>query len=311
MLGPPKIIDSPPARDMTSAHEENGRVVEGVFEPPTGPTLAALSRNKLIIFACAVVLAVAGVAYGRSRPSTYTASATLQVGQVNPNSPGFFGYVQSAASLASSFSRSIDAEPVLAAIQHKLKLAPSVAVARLSAEPLPVTPAFRVIATGPTAGAAVDLTNVASKAVIAYESESNNANPEASSLLREYRDASVHLRRAVVHLTHLSRDKHTSADALANAEAERNADLVRIKAISDSYVGAVTSQAPRSGLVSLVAGATSASSDHSAKIQRYGFIGLLVGIVLGGVVAVVRERLRNRRRAAGPSSEVHAGSAPA
>jgi hypothetical protein len=291
--------------------DEDNHVVEGIFEPPNSVVLAAITRNKLLVCAFAAVFAVLGVAYGFSRPKTYTASATLQVGQVNPNSPGFYGYEQSAASLASTFSHAVEAEPVLGAVQRKLKLAPSVAAARLSSEPLPVSPAFRVIATGPTAVAAIDLTNVAAKAVIAYEGESNNANPEASSLLREYRDAAVQLRHAAIHLTRLSHDKDASPEALTAAEAEKSADLVRIKAISDAYVGAIGSQAPRSGLVSLVAGATSASSDHSAKAERYGFIGLLVGIVLGFAAAALRERWRVGRRPAGGTQSEMQRSAPA
>ena len=89
-----------------------------------------------------------GAGIGLLRQTTYTASATLQVGQVNPNSPGFLGYVQSASSLATAFSRSIAAAPVLATVKRKLALGPADATPRLSAEPIPLAPAFRVIATG-------------------------------------------------------------------------------------------------------------------------------------------------------------------
>jgi uncharacterized protein involved in exopolysaccharide biosynthesis len=312
MLGPPRITDTPPPHDLAQeltiprgAPEENGHVVGGVFEPPSSFPLAAIGRGKLIVLACAVVLAIAGVLYGHSRPSVYTASATLQVGQVNPNSPGFFGYEQSAASLANSFSRSVDAEPVLAKIQRKLGVPPSRAAARLSAEPLPVTPAFRVIGTGPSASGAMALTNVAAAAVIGYEGKSNNANPEASALLHEYREASLELRKSVTHLAAVSHDKHASATEVAEAEAERSANQVRVKAIGDAYVSAVGSQAPSSGLVTLVAGATSASSDHSSKMQRYGLVGLLAGLVLGCAAAVLRERRRIARRLKGvPQGEM-------
>jgi uncharacterized protein involved in exopolysaccharide biosynthesis len=138
MSASPKIADPSPALlDGTS------QLIEGVFEPPSGFLLRSIAHSKLLVCLFAVVFAVAGTAFGLSRQRTYTASATLQVGQVNPNSPGFYGYVQSAASLATAFSRAIDAEPVLATVQQKLGLAPSEAIPRLSAEPLPVSPAFR------------------------------------------------------------------------------------------------------------------------------------------------------------------------
>ncbi len=273
----------------------------GVFEPPSGLVLSAIARHKPIVLVLALALAVAGVAFGRSRSVTYTASATLQVGQVNPNSPGFYGYVQSSASLATAFSRSIAAEPVLAAIQHKLKLTPAKALARLSAAPIPQAPAFRVSATGGSAHGAIALANVAANAVIVYEGQSNSSNPEAESLLHEYREAAIHLqheRENLSHLSHRSQHESVSRSLLAHAEADRDAGFARFRAIESAYNAAVLSQAPRSGLVSLVAGAASASNDHSSKIELFGFLGLLAGAVLGCAVAVVFERMRIRRRGA-------------
>ncbi|MGH2854664.1 MAG: hypothetical protein ACRDLF_10815 [Solirubrobacteraceae bacterium] len=279
-------------------------VARGVFEPPSGFAVWAIARNKLVVFVVAVVLALAGVGVGAKRRSTYTASATVQVGQVNPNSPGFFGYSQSSATLANAFSRSIAAEPVLAAVQKKLKLAPAQAVARLSAEPIPEAPAFRVIATGSSELGAIDLANVAANAVIAYEGQSNSANPEAASLLEEYRAASLKLQQAVRAVGDLSRKKGASLEALARVEADRNAAAVRLKAIGVAYTSAVASQAPRSGLVSLLAGAASASSDRSSRVELYGFIGLLVGVVVGCFVAVLRERRRAASRRAAVRDEI-------
>jgi uncharacterized protein involved in exopolysaccharide biosynthesis len=284
----PNAQASPPA-----AFNHSADPLRGVFEPPSGPALAAITRNKLIVLLVAVLFAVIGLVFGHSRKATYTASAIVQVGQVNPNSPGFFGYVQSSAELASAFSRSIAAEPVLTAVGHKLDLAPATVVGRLSAEPLPEAPAFRVIATGPSEFAAVQLANTAAAAVINYEGESNSANPEAASLLKEYQDASVNLQQAAKALAHLARDKHTSEQALVRAEAERDAASVKLKAVGVAYTGAVASQAPRSGLVSLLAGASSASNNKSSKTDLYGFIGLLIGVVVGCFVAVARERLRH------------------
>lgn len=269
----------------------------GVFEPPNSFVLAAISRHKLVVCICAAALAAIGVGYGLKREPTYTASATLQVGQVNPNSPGFYGYVQSATSLATAFSRSIEAAPVLAAIQQRLKLAPAAALPRLSAEPLPLSPAFRVIATGPTQGAAISLANTASRAVINYESKSNSANPEAASLLRGYRSASLALGATEAKLSYLEKH-HALINQLPGAEAARSAAQVKLKAISDAYVSAVTSQAPRSGLVSLVAGASSAASNRKSKVEMLGFIGLLLGLICGCLIAVLRERRRAIKGAA-------------
>jgi uncharacterized protein involved in exopolysaccharide biosynthesis len=292
MLQTPETNEIQPA-----AFDEAALGAYRVFEPPSTFALAAIARHKGLVLACGLLLALLGVGLGLKRTPTFTASATLQVGQVNPNSPGFYGYTQSAASLATAFSRSISAEPVLAAIDRQLKVSPSRSLARLSSEPVPQTPAFRVVATGSNAQSAVQLANVAANAVIAYESESNSANPEAESLLHEYRTASLAVAHANAKVQRLShKGRAASESALGRAEAERNTAGIRLRAIGNAYTGAVTSQAPRSGLVSLVSGAANATSDRKSKVELYGFIGLLLGIVLGGLVANAWSRLGLRRR---------------
>lgn len=297
MFDPTKITDPPvPAFDQVEpANIMPDRLVTGVFEPPNSFLVRAIARHKLVILLTAIALAAAGVAVGRSRNVSYTAAATLQVGQVNPNSPGFYGYVQSSTSLATAFSRSVSSEYVLRSVNHKLKLAPSQALARLSAAPIPQAPAFRVIATGSSAAGAIALANAAAKAVITYESHSNNTNPEARSLLREYREASVglwHATENIARLVHRSKGSFSKQE-LARAEANKNAQAARFKAIGSAYNAAILSQAPSSGLVSLLAGATSATNNRMAKTELFGFLGLLAGIVLGCCIAALHERRRS------------------
>jgi uncharacterized protein involved in exopolysaccharide biosynthesis len=283
----PRTDDSP-----RPAYDDADRLIRGVFEPPDGLALAAISRNKLIVCVFAVVLAIAGASYGHTRKRTYTASAALQVGQVNPNSPGFSGYVLSATALATAFSRSVEAEPVLAAVGHELKITEAQASARLSAAPIPESPAFRVIATGPTARAAIGLANAAADAVITYESQSNSTNPEATSLLHEYQAASLDLRRAAANVDNARSRRGYPTRASIAAEAAQYTARVKLRALEVAYTNAVATRAPSTGLVSLLAGATSASNNRSSKTQTYGLIGLLMGIVIGCVAAVLFERRR-------------------
>jgi hypothetical protein len=220
---------------------------------------------------------------------------------VNPNSPGFYSYVQSAAALATAFSRAIDAEPVLAVVRRELKLGSTKAAARLSAEPLPQSPAFRVVATGTTASGAIRLANVTSNALISYESQTNSANPEAASLLHEYHEASLDLQHATAHVSDVEHSTAgtggaVSSNALAAAKANQATAAARLRAIDTAYTAAVTSQAPRSGLVSLVAGATSASSNRRSKVELLGLIGLLAGVVVGCAVTVLNDYRRLNRR---------------
>lgn len=267
---PPPTNDSPP-------------LVRGVFDPPEGLAFGALRRHKKLIATFAVLGLLAGAALGLVRPATYEAAATLQVGQVNPNSPGFASYTQSSSSLATAFSRAIAAAPVLATVERKLHIAKRKASGRLSAEPIPLSPAFRVLATGPSAAEAKRLANVAAAGVITYENRSNSANPEAASLLAAYRRASLELSEASA----------AASGGDLQAQAEQSAAKIKLKAIATAYVATVGSQPPREGFISLLAGATSATSNRHSMIQLYGFLGLLLGLLAGCGVAVLRDRRRH------------------
>ncbi|HSZ05247.1 MAG TPA: hypothetical protein VK778_08595 [Solirubrobacteraceae bacterium] len=281
-----------------SRTDEHGEMGRSIFESPEGFLAQAVARNKLLVLFAALAFAVAGAGVGASRnysSSAYSAAATLQVGQVNPNSPGFYGYVQSSAALATAFSRAVTAEDVLSTVHERLSLTPAQASARLSAAPIPQSPAFRVIATGPTEAAAIRLANVAAASVISYVSEINSANPEATSLLREYRSASIELHQAVARVTRLKANNTASETTQLTAEADVSAAGVKVTALGSAYTAAISSQAPRSGLVTLIAGATTATNDKGSGIVLYGLIGLLVGIVLGCAGAVVRYARRRVR----------------
>ncbi len=293
--GPVPPID-PPAAVRASANGE-AAMPPGIFEPPNSFLARAIGRHKGLVLAFAILGAVLGILLGLARQPTYTASASLQVGQVNPNSPGFATYTQSATALATAFSRAIDAAPVLGAVERKLALSPATASRRLSSEPIPLSPVFRVVATGPSEAAAVRLANVSTAAVITYVGKTNSSNPQARSLLAEYRGASLRLKKAQAEQAELEAGSATPARQLLRAEAASSAAQVTVEAIGRSYVAAVASQGPREGLVTLLAGASTASSDRQSKLALYGFLGFLAGGVIGCAAAAWRERRRLPRPA--------------
>jgi hypothetical protein len=263
--------------------------------------IRAISRHKLLIACLGVVVAVAGVGAGLVRQPTYTSSTTLQVGTVNLNSPSFYGFVQSASDIATVFSRSITAAPVLAEIKSKLGLGPSEATRRLSAAPIPISPGFRIIATGSSSGSAINLANTASNAVITYESHAAGTTTAAPEpVLKEYVRAAESLQNAFAVVTQLTRARKAGSGedaAMIRARSALDAARVHATAVGVVYQSALLGARanPPTGLVSLVAGASTASSDRSAKSELFGFIGLLAGLVAGTVLAILYEQRRARR----------------
>jgi|GEM_PF-1811599 len=267
----------------------------GSGTPPasgSSPVAGAIARHKLLVCGCALLLALLGAAAGFARKGTYTAASTLQVGKVNPNSPGFYGFVQSASDLATAFSRAVTAGPVLQTVHHKLGLSAEQAVGSLAAEPIPNSPAFRVIATGPSAPAAIALANVASDALMSYEAHTNTYSPESARLLGAYQAASldlVHSERAVDAAAGEYAKHHDDAVALTkleNAQAARAADTLRAQALAGGYQQSAQSATTRD-LISPLSGAVSAVSDRKSKIEFLAFMGLLGGMVIGCGLAVL------------------------
>ena len=184
--------NSRPPADVLGTHPSTYRA-----EPSPSLIVAALGRYKWLVLGLTVVLTICGLAIGYKRKPIYAANATVQVGQVNPNSPGFYGFVQSATELATTFSRAITANGVLSIIQHKTGLTPAQSSARLSATPIPDGAAFSVIATGSTSQSAVSLANTAAAAMVTYEAAANSSASTTSSntaaIFNEYRGQSTQL----------------------------------------------------------------------------------------------------------------------
>jgi Chain length determinant protein len=279
-------------------------------EPAPSLLVGALGRYKWLVLALAVLLAAAGAAIGYQRKPVWTATASVQVGQVNPNSPGFYGFAQSATELATTYSRAITANGVLAIVHQKTGLAPQDAASHLTATPIPDGAAFNVIATGPSSQAAMKLANSAAAAMISYEaansSSGNTSGSNATALFNQYRLQSQQLAHDKAVVQKLQNQQSSSGTGTSNptdpalVKAQANADLAegRANALAAAYTQALENQQPPGTLLAPLASALGASSDRSHKLELFGFVGLALGLLIGATVAILLEQRRVRPPAA-------------
>jgi uncharacterized protein involved in exopolysaccharide biosynthesis len=277
-------------------------------EPAPSLLVAALGRYKWLVLGLAILLAAAGVAIGYERQPVYTATSTVQVGQVNPNSPGFSGFAQSATALAATYSRAINANGVLSIVHEKTGLSPQQAASRLTATPIPDGAAFSVIATGPSSHAAVHLANVASAAMVSYEaansSRGNASGSNAAALYSQYRAETRLLARDKAIVQKLQNQQSLTGTGTSNPtdpkliQAQSNADVAQghANALAAAYTQALENQQPPGTLLAPLASALSSSSDRKHKLELFGFAGLAIGLLIGGAVAILLELRRVRGR---------------
>lgn len=276
-------------------------------EPAPSLPVAALGRYKWLVLGLAVLLAAAGLAVGYEREPIYSATATVQVGQVNPNSPGFYGFAQSATELATTYSRAINANGVLSIVHQKTGLSPQQAASELTATPIPDGAAFSVIATGPSSNAAVKLANVAAAAMVSYEAANsargNTSGSNADAIYSEYRAATRLLAHDKAIVQKIQNQSANNATGTSNptdpklVQAQGKADLAqgRANALAAAYTQALENQQPSSTLLAPLASALSSSSDRKHKLELFGFAGLALGLLIGAAVAILLELRRVRR----------------
>jgi capsular polysaccharide biosynthesis protein len=282
--------------------------------------VSAIGRYKWLVLLLAVLLAGAGVAVGVRRKPTWTATATLQVGaNINPSSASFSGFVQSETNLATTFSRAITANKVLARIQARTSLSPAQSARRLTATPVPDAAALEVIATGATPAAAIRLANVGAKSLVAYEAPSNFPT-SAASIYNAYRPQLTAVAQARARVQAIQNraagqgqttastvagqktastvagqtTANPSNPALIHAQADLGAAQARATALADAYTQAVESDTASRAVLTPLADAVTASSDRKQKIELFGFIGLAAGLLIGASIAVLREQSRAR-----------------
>ncbi|MGN6190024.1 MAG: hypothetical protein ACTHOE_14110 [Conexibacter sp.] len=262
----------------------------------------AVRRRPLWVLVPLLLLTAAGLAAGFARAPVYSAESRLLVGKVNPSTPTLPGFVQASVALADAYSRSIGASDVVEPVAARLGLPPLTVASRLVASPVPQSPVIRVIGEGPSARAATALSALASERLVRYVAQLNASSGQGPALLAAYRRASIAYSRAVARADALAaeggrRPSAAATRALDEARAARDAAQLRARAAGAAYVGDQQSYSASTAIVSVLALAQQASSDRLHKLELLGFVGLLVGGVLGLALAWWREDRAAHRHA--------------
>lgn len=245
-----------------------------------------------------ILLALLGAALGYVRKPTYTATSQLSVGQLNASDPAAVGsVVQASATLASVYSRQIDATEVRQNI--RTAVGPSVGGSTVSATPIPESPLVKVTATGGSQRVAATVANAASRALTAYAAKYSDSSGGADTLYARFSAAAlkyVQQQNTVTKLQGLVSRSPTTANQnrLNKAHADLQSALLLREGLRANYL-TTRQNARTTPSLSIFALANSATSDRRSVMQVLGLLGLLAGAAVGAALATLRLNRRVAR----------------
>ena len=265
------------------------------MQPPTFvSTPRSAARHPFLVIVPLLVCVAAGLFIGFAREPVYTASARLSVGRIDVNAPGALaGFSSATQSLASAYSRAVDADPVVGSVASLVQLSADSVRSRVSASPIPDSPVFLVEAKTPTASQSVRLANASADALIKYVQELNRANPDSVRLFDQFQEASAEYARRM-RAERMLKAQLGRSTGVAEAVGATEAALLRRETLRTAYLTSQQGQAQTS-LIQRLALASDADSDRLRWLQISGFGGLLAGLVMGLGLATIRANRRQAR----------------
>lgn len=292
-------------RDPTkrAASEADAEFLRGLAatagEAPRVGVLESVRRHPILALAPVVLLVVLATALGLARSPTYTADARLAVGRLDVTSSGALaGFTEATTALASAYSRSITADPVVRTLARRLRTSRGDVRGSLSASPIPDGPLMRVRAVGSSAKEAELIANQAATALVAYIQKANRSNPDGARLLREFRSSVVDaLAKDAIgaRLAHARRSgAPVSLVKLRGASADAQVAEIRRDSLRAQYRTS-TQGAPGATQLELLANASTAISDRKSTFELYVFVGLLAGAIVGFGLATLRANEEARK----------------
>jgi hypothetical protein len=268
---------------------------------PRVEVLSALRRHWLVAVIPVIAFVAVAAVLAVKRPVHYTSTANLSVGHVYVSNPvGIPTIIEATQSLASVYSRAINATTVVQDARRRLGREASSVSGGLSATPIPQSPLIRVSAQSPTSHGAVALADAGAGALAAYINRQVRDNSQTGSLATRYREASLAYRKAADISDRLARRYAQNPSAAKKAARDRAAATtdtiaLRREALRASYQSAVQGGISSVG-VEVFSPAGPPVSDRGQKLQLLLFVGLLGGLAAGTALALLLSA-RDLRRA--------------
>jgi hypothetical protein len=242
----------------------------------------ALRRHWRVLAAIIGGLSALAIGYSVVRTPNYAAETRLAVGGLNATTPSAFqGFSTAAQQLAETDSRAVQGDAVVKDVAAAMNLTPPEVRPKLSAAPIPQTPVFTVTATTNSAETSVDMSRLASEAIVKEANRASDAAP--GQLLKEYQHAERLRQQAEARVA-------TGASPAARADlvsAEAQADAARKR-----YTDAIQGGSVR---LEIIQGPADASSDRTSKLQMLLFVAVVLGFIIGSAIAVFLESSRGPR----------------
>ncbi len=239
-------------------------------------------RRWLAVSLLVAVGAALGVVYGLNRKPVYSSTATVSSARVNVLAEALPGYVSAATSLASTYARFASSGAVESAVASRLGLPLAAVRDRLAATPVPDDPIIMIVGTGRSALAARRLAATAAGALVAYVAR-DVVNPAAArATMAQYVSANAQLQRLSVRVERLrfNRSPGFTSPGLKAALSQQAEVQLRLRALASDYVN--QSLAETSGASpQVLTAAGPVTSNRESRIEEYGAIGFVAGLLLG------------------------------
>lgn len=243
---------------------------------------AAMRRHPSFVLAPVLGLLALALLAGLARTPTYTASTRLAVGGLNATNPASFtGFADAAQQLAQTYSRSVQGDGVVGNVARHTNTSSGQVRSHLSAAPIPETPVFALTATSSSSDGAIQLSTLASRALVDEVDRASQADP--ARLLDEYRTAELERQQVSRRVDTLTA---VGGGSLAAAQAELLAAEARATSLRNAYEASEESGAVP---LQIIQKADRASSDRLSVLQIRVFVAVVVGLVLGMALALFRD----------------------